>query len=275
MKRVKSNIKSQKSNVKNEGGFEGECKSQSRDSSQLLIFLCCLLVFYLPLMGCREKSEAAEQAPTSVKVKAVELSQVKNGVRYSANIIPHSQVELAFKVGGYVERILQARGVDGRMRDVQAGDSVTRGTVLARVRQSDYAVKVSQAESQAAEAKSALESSHAQFTEVNSSISASKAQLAEAEAAFDKARLDFDRAKNLFSSQSLTKADYDAARTHFDTAEAKRNAARSQVAMLEARANAAGAQIEVTRAKMQGAQALIAEARSEERRVGKEGRARW
>src|SRR5574341_63744 len=87
---------------------------------QFFILALCLLPFALSMTGCREKTATAEQAPVSVKVKAVEMNSVSNGVRYSANIIPNSQVELAFKVGGYVERVLQMRGVDGRMRDVQA-----------------------------------------------------------------------------------------------------------------------------------------------------------
>src|SRR5262249_2238753 len=80
--------------------------------------------------GCREKSAAAEQAPVVVKIKTVEMNPISKGVRYSANIEPVKQVELAFKVGGYVDRILQARGVDGRMRDLQAADSVKERSAL-------------------------------------------------------------------------------------------------------------------------------------------------
>jgi RND family efflux transporter MFP subunit len=212
------------------------------------------------LTGCREKTATAEQAPVAVKIKTVEMNSVGGGVRYSASIEPAKQVELSFKVGGYVERLMQARGVDGRFRDVQEGDVVAKGAALAQVRQSDYAVKVSQAESQAAETKSGLESSQAQLAEAQSSIASSKAQLAEAEAAFGKARLDFDRAKSLFASQSMTKPDYDAAKAQFEAAEARRNAARSQVAVVEAKAAAAGAQIEALRARVKGAQEKITEA---------------
>src|SRR5262247_4323366 len=144
------------------------------------------LTFAFPLTGCREKSSAAEQTPAPVKVKTVEMNQVGKGVRYSANIEPMKQVELAFKVSGYVDRILQARGVDGRMRDAQAGDVVTKGTALASVRQGEYAARVSQAESQASEARSSLESSRAQHAEAQSAVASGKAQLAEADAALEK-----------------------------------------------------------------------------------------
>jgi multidrug efflux system membrane fusion protein len=227
---------------------------------RFLAFGFWLLPFAFPLMGCREKSSAAEATPVTVKVETVEMNEASNGVRYSANIEPMKQVELAFKVSGYVDRILQVRGVDGRIRDVQAGDIVTQGTVLASVRQGEYTVKVSQAKSQASEARSSLESSRAQYAEAQSAVATGKAQLAEADAAFEKARLDFERAKNLFSSESYTKKDYDAAKSQFEAAEARSAVARSQVAMYEAKERAAGAQIEVLRARVSNSEARITEA---------------
>jgi hypothetical protein len=41
--------------------------------------------------------------------------------RYSAQIEPATRVDLAFKVGGYVEAISKVRGVDGKPRIVQEG----------------------------------------------------------------------------------------------------------------------------------------------------------
>jgi multidrug efflux system membrane fusion protein len=110
------------------------------------------------------------------------------GIRYSANIVANSQVNLAFKSGGYVESIGQRKGADGRVRPLEAGDAVTKGEALATVRQSEYADKVAQAE----------------------------AQVAQAKAAFEKSRLDFQRASNLFSSDSLTKSQYDSAKAAND-----------------------------------------------------------
>jgi len=209
----------------------------------------------------KPKSRAVEKPVVPVKVAAVELSAAGGGEqRYSATIIPRTQVELAFKVGGYVDAIQQVRGVDGKMRNLQEGDRITDGAVLARVRQSDYQVKVKQAESQAHEAKTGIDVSKAQYQEALSGIASSKAQLAEAEAAYDKARLDFDRAQNLFASQSLTKANYDAARAQFEATTAKVAAARSQVGMIQARADSAKAQIEVIEARSRGAQAVVQEA---------------
>lgn len=218
-----------------------------------------LLVAVVSVAVLRPRSKQAEKPPVPVKVAAVELNSAGGGERYSATIIPRTEVELAFKVGGYVDALQQVRGADGRTRDLQEGDRITIGAVLARVRQSDYQVKVKQAESQANEAKSGVDASKAQYQEALSSIASSKAQLAEAEAAYEKAKLDFDRAQKLFASQSMTKANYDAAKAQFEVTTARVAAARSQTGMYQAKADSAKSQIDVSQAKSRGAQAVVQE----------------
>ena len=159
-----------------------------------------LLVVANMLLGCASE-EAYQKPPRPVRVQAVAEYSGSTGVRYSANIEPYEEVTLAFKVGGYVDRILQRRGAGGRQRAVQKGDRVVKGTVLAQVRQDDYVEKVNQARS----------------------------QLMGAEAAHERAKLDFDRARNLFASQSLTKSDYDAAKAQLDVAQAKVSGASAQL----------------------------------------------
>lgn len=208
----------------------------------------------------RPRSRKLERPPVPVKVAAVAMNPAGGGEqRYSASIIPRTQVELAFKVGGYVDALQQVRGVDGKTRDLQEGDRITTGAVLARVRQSDYRVKVKEAESQASEARSGVDTSRAQYREALSGVTSSQAQQAEAEAAYEKAKLDFDRAQKLYASQSMTKADYDAARERLDVATAQVAASRSQVRVIQARADAAKSQIEVIQARSSGAQAAVQE----------------
>jgi RND family efflux transporter MFP subunit len=207
--------------------------------------------------GCGHKE--AEKRVVPVRVAAVELNAASTEARYSATIIPRTQVELAFKVGGYVDALRKVRGVDGKMRDIQEGDRISVGTVLARVRQSDYQVKFNEAESQASEARSSIDVSKAQYEEAVSGIASSKAQLVETEAAYVKAKLDFDRAENLFASHSMTKADYDSAKAQYDMTSAKVAAARSQVQVIQAKADSAKANIDVVHAKSKGAQAVVQE----------------
>jgi multidrug efflux system membrane fusion protein len=181
--------------------------------------------------GCSQ-ARAYEKPLTPVRAQAVTTftpSAEGGGTRYSATIRPATQLDLAFKSGGYVRELLQVRGADGRMRSVQEGDWVKKGAALARLREDDFAAKVKGAEAQVAEARSALESS--------------KAQQAEAEAAMRQAKRDMERAVALLESNSITKPEHDAARTRFEMTEAKVAAAKAQVQVIQAKINAALSQL--------------------------------
>jgi hypothetical protein len=80
--------------------------------------------------GCAMVARTAEQAATPVKVEAVQSYSASGGARYSASIVPGSQVELSFSVGGYLDRISSEsrirrgssaecdRQIEGRTRSV-------------------------------------------------------------------------------------------------------------------------------------------------------------
>jgi len=136
----------------------------------------------LGAIGCKQQ-DAAETLPVPVHTAMVQTIAVGNGAKYSASIVPYAQVDLAFKSGGYVESIRQVKNPSGGMRNIDQGDWVQKGTVLAVVQQKDYQDKLQQAQ----------------------------AQLARGQAEYDKAKLTFDRTAALYASQSATKPDYDSA----------------------------------------------------------------
>ncbi len=84
------------------------------------------------LSGCRK--EISNQ-PILVPVRTAEVQTIDTGVgnTYSANIQPYQQVDLAFKSNGYLASIRQVRDADGHIRNIDQGDYVTKGTVLANV----------------------------------------------------------------------------------------------------------------------------------------------
>ena len=201
-------------------------------------------------IGC--KTKAQEKTIKPVKVKTVETHTGSSSVRYSASIRPSSQVEVAFKVGGYVETI---KGVQGR--HIQAGDIVQKGAVLAGLRQSDYSAKVNEARSQAGEARSTLDTNNAQLKEAITAVETSRAQLKDSEAALTRARLDFERAEALFATQSVTKPDYDAAKERFEVNKAKFEAAKAQLAVAEAKVNTARFQIGAAESRLKTTEAVV------------------
>ena len=153
------------------------------------------------MASCTAARHAETTAPRPVKAQAVGAAATTGSIRYSAAIEAFEQVPLAFKSSGYVETILRRPGADGRPRVAQAGDVVTRGMVLARVRDIDY----------------------------REQVNSGRAHIAETEAGLLKARLDLDRAKTLFAAESLTKPDLDAAQASFDAYQAKLSAAKAEV----------------------------------------------
>ena len=201
-------------------------------------------------IGC--KTKAQEKSVKPVKVKAVETHTGTTSTRYSASIRPSSQVEVAFKVSGYVESIKSESD-----RHIQAGDVVAKGAVLARLRPSDYAAKVNEARSQAGEARAAVETNNAQLKEAVSSVETSRAQLKDSEAAMERAKLDFDRAQALFASESMTKPEFDAAKERYEVTKAKYDAAKAQVAVAEAKVNTAKFQIGAAESRMKTSEAVV------------------
>lgn len=167
------------------------------------------LLFVTVIVGAAQIActRANSEMRPLVPVRTSEVQTISTGseTRYSANIVPNAQVDLAFKSGGYVESIRQVRGSDGRVRNVDIGDWIPRGSMLAVVRQKDYSDSREQA----------------------------RAQLARAQADYDHAKLHFDRTSNLYSAQSATKPDYEAAKAQHDEAVAALNNAKAVLAQAD------------------------------------------
>ncbi len=155
----------------------------------------------LTACACASKP-VGEKSLTAVRTHAVSQAAAGNATRYSANIDPASRVDVAFKVGGYVQSIAQVRGVDGKTHTLQEGDAVVAGQELAAVRVVDYEQRFGEA----------------------------KAALAEALASREQAQLDYDRSAQLASSQTVAKAELDAARVRRDAAGARVDGAKVRVA---------------------------------------------
>lgn len=174
------------------------------------------------LAACRQQEAKLEQPVTPVRVTAVEHYRPKTGGRYSASILPGRLVSLAFRVSGVVAGVNRVGG-----RNLEPGDVVAAGTVLARLREEDYRIATAQSQSQ--------------VDATRQSEAAAKAQLAQAEATRAKAQADFNRARTLFDSQSLTRPDFDSAKAQLDVAAAQVDAARAQLASMSAQIRTAEA----------------------------------
>src|SRR6266853_269382 len=152
------------------------------------------------LGGCSHESQIPSQPPRAVRLATVAAPQTSaETLRYSASILPYAQVDLMFRSSGYVTNVSQVRGADGRTRNIGTGDFVEQGLSLAHIRREDLQNQVAQAQ----------------------------AQLAQSTAQHTKADQDFQRAKALYSTQSLTKPDYDQSQAAFNATQAAMDNAKA------------------------------------------------
>jgi RND family efflux transporter MFP subunit len=158
----------------------------------------------LMFLACRP-ARPAEKPARPVRVENVRAETAPAGTRYSATIQPYEQVPLAFKVSGYVRAIAQRAVANEPARNLQQGDDVARGAILAQIDGQDYRQRARQAQ----------------------------AHLGEAEAGLQKAAADAGRAEQLYASQSLNRPDYDSARAALGAAEARVEGARAQLESAE------------------------------------------
>ena len=173
--------------------------------SNILLVLVLLSIAGV-LSGCNRESQIPSQPPRAVRLATVAAPQMTGEtLRYSASILPYAQVDLMFRSSGYVTNVRQVRGADGRTRDIGTGDYVEQGVALAHIRREDLQNQVAQAQ----------------------------AQLDQATAQHTKADQDFQRAKALYSTQSLTKPDYDESQEAFNATQAVMDNAKATLLQTE------------------------------------------
>ncbi len=150
--------------------------------------------------GC---AKAASDTPI-VPVRSAEVTKIDTGSTniYSANIQPYQQVDLAFQSSGYIVSIKQVRDANGHVRNIDQGDAVTQGAVLAVVQKDQYQQKLDQA----------------------------NASLAKAQAEHERAKLSLDRMTVLYKAGAATQPDFDDTRAQEQSTQAAVDNANAQIA---------------------------------------------
>jgi RND family efflux transporter MFP subunit len=118
--------------------------------------LVCLL---LTAAGCRKPTTTRDTA-VPVRVKVLTPEEISVSTRFSGSVEPLQSTSLAFKLAGTVQRLYRPAGLN---RDVQVGDTLAKGTVIAELDEGDLRrakasaeAKVAQLQTRAATAKENL-----------------------------------------------------------------------------------------------------------------------
>jgi RND family efflux transporter MFP subunit len=147
--------------------------------------------------------------PVSVRVLPLVEEVVASGIRYSGVVKELQKSELSFRVSGTIDYLHQVASPGGRMRDVFEGDTLAKGTVIARLDPDDYGRQRGQAAEQLATAR---------------------ARLLQARSNTEQAQLDFRRTDQLAQRNSVSTSELDNARTKLKGMKASEAAAEADVA---------------------------------------------
>jgi RND family efflux transporter MFP subunit len=194
------------------------------------IYFGVVLAGALCAIACSRSRAADDPAPAkAIRMGVVSLAREGEAAKYSAILTPNAQVDLAFRVSGYVVELHQTRGADGRLRPLEPSAPVVRGTVLARIRPSDY--------------RAVVDKSRGVQEEGHAGVAAAEAQLVQAQASLVQAQLDFSRVFALWEQESITKPAYDASKAKLDIAKAAVDAGKAGIIAATKRRETAEAQM--------------------------------
>jgi RND family efflux transporter MFP subunit len=181
----------------------------------------CISIAMAGMGGCKKKEPVAAGA-VPVKLKVLAPEEVIVSSRFSGSIVPLQTTSLAFKLAGTVQRLYRPPGLD---RDVQVGDTLAKGTVIAELDEGDLRrakasteARVAQLEARVVTAKETLTIATRNFERfVNSSGAVSQAardeadakrvaaagELASAEHSLADARVQLDQANDNYLNRQL------------------------------------------------------------------------
>lgn len=181
-------------------------------------------------VGCAKQQGDAGPAPVPVQARSVAAEDIRSSLHYSGEIRPETEIKLSFKQGGYIASLHQVRGADGRMRDVQVGDMLPAGTVMARLRSNGLAASLKSADEEQKASQGTLD--------------AAQSEVEQAKSTALKADLDFKRAQTLYTAKAMTRPDYESAVNQHELALARVEEAKRTADARKAQVGAAMAQME-------------------------------
>ncbi|HET6995173.1 MAG TPA: efflux RND transporter periplasmic adaptor subunit [Chitinophagaceae bacterium] len=170
----------------------------------ILIILGILVGIFViaSLFGGKDKG-------TKVSVEKATRRTIVETVSASGSIYPEVEIKISPDISGEITEL-----------NVEEGDSVRKGTVLARVFADIYALQRDEAASQV---------SRSQATVANSN-----AALEALQASLDQAKQTYDRNKSLFDQKVISKAELEQYETTYRSAQANYNAAKENIKSLRA-----------------------------------------
>lgn len=169
---------------------------------------------------------------TAEKVQKRTITEIVNA---SGKIYPEDEVKVSPDISGVITEL-----------NVQEGDTVKRGQLLARIDPDVYNIQRSQAASGVAQSQAQVSSVQAQVSNAQAALDALDAQMEQAQRAYD-------RSKKLFDDKVISRSEMDVAETTLKAAKANYNAAVQGIRSTKANVQSAQANVQTAQASLQRA----------------------
>jgi len=170
----------------------------------IIVAVLALLFFgYKAIKGNGDKGTVKVTTEKAAKRTIIET------VNASGKIYPEVEVKISPDISGEITEL-----------NVEEGDSVKRGQVLARIYADIYALQKDEAASRVNQSKATVDNSSAALEAVRANL--------------NQAKQSYDRNKELFDQKVISKAELEQFETTYKTAQANYNAAQQNIKGLEA-----------------------------------------
>ena len=210
----------------------------------VLIFVGALALYRGWGATQKKSGKRSFQTEIPVQISPAIRKQMIYSLSATGDIAPMMQVDLFPRVSGYLERI-----------DVNLGDSVRQGQVIAQIDRTEFLQKVKEVEAKVAQAKANL--SELEAGSRPEELRQAEEALRQAQSRFDNAKLHQERVEALFKRQVISKKEADIAEMDYTVAEAQLAASQQNLKLVRE-----GARQEVkegSRAKLKEMEALLAQ----------------
>lgn len=172
----------------------------------VLIIIAALVVLFI---GYKMMSGSGDADAIKVVTEKASKRTIVETVNASGKIYPEVEVKISPDISGEVTEL-----------NVEEGDSVRRGQVLARIYADIYALQRDEAASRVNQSKATVDNSSAALESLKANL--------------DQAKQSYDRNKGLFDQKVISKAELEQFETTYKSAQANYNAARQNIRSLEA-----------------------------------------
>lgn len=179
-------------------------KQKRKSNTLLYILIGAVVVLLIVIIVGRSQGWIGKPKEMEVEFAKAKRTTIIEKISASGTVQPVTEVKLAPEVSGEIRELM-----------VEDGDSVSKGTLLVKIRPDTWL--------------SQLERAEASLNQQRANLVSSEASLSRAEATFTRAEQDYERQKSLWDQKVIAESEWQLAQQNYKVAENDLKAAKQSV----------------------------------------------